>query len=486
MPQESQSVIKSKHVDPSGYFSTRTICALCTPTGGALSVIRVSGEMALSYGEKMTQLDLKTTARSVQRASLKDHHGKTMDHALVTSFVKPKSFTGEDVVEFCTHGSPIVAQKILDELVFLGARIALPGEFSFRAMRNGKVTLSQAEAVNDLIKAENDLMLDLALEKLEGSMNVLLTSIRDQLMQLVTLAEAGIDFSDQDLDEVSLPALRVRLDAVMGQLMDLGSSFSRGNRFAEGIKVSIFGLPNAGKSSFFNALLGEDRSIVSTIEGTTRDVVKEKINLKGAQGVVSFRIADTAGLRRTHDHIESLGIERTLKSARESELLLVVIDSTNPCWEKVSPYFKMAYRPSLKVIGILNKFDLLDAVRDEKGKEKLEELKKQAQESFGVKVQWHAVSSVTLEGVREVADSMVSESELYLDRKPGEMVLTRFEHVQAVEAALECLKRAKNATDIVLFATDVRHGMNALGPLLGETLPDDILGKIFSDFCIGK
>ena len=470
--------MKTRSIDPAGYLSQKTIAALCTPVGGAICMLRISGLDAIRIGEKLAKFSIPaSSARKVKRVFLHSSDGKKLDDAVMVPFFGPASFTGEDVVELFLHGSPIVAQKVLDEVFAEGGRLALPGEFSFRAVKNGKLQLSQAEAIKELIHAENDFALDLALEKLSGTQHVLIEKIQAELMQLNTLSEVGIDFSDQDIDEVSLPRLKGRLDSIISLLRSLGGSFERGKRFVDGIPVSIFGLPNAGKSSFFNALLGEDRSIVSDIAGTTRDVVREKLSLKGPEGYVSFKISDTAGLRKSSDQIEEIGIERSLKSATDSDFILVVVDGKNPALDEVSSFLSRIDLAGKEVLGILTKQDLLS---ENDAKQLLQSVK-----TLPVS-EWSFISSKTSQGIEEAALKMAGLGEKKLARKPGEVVLTQFEHVQAVNRSLECLDRAKSAFDLVLFATDIRHGMNELGPLIGETLPDDILGKIFSDFCIGK
>ena len=473
MPQEWQ-----RASDPAGYLSTRTIAALCSPTGGAICVLRISGEQALKIAEKITHLKIESSQmRFARRVWLRSSSGKKMDDAMMVAFQNPSSFTGEDVVEFFLHGSPMIAQKVLDEVFALGARLALPGEFSFRAVKNGKLTLSQAEAVKEVIAAENDFALDLALEKLSGSQHEHIQKIKAELMQLITLSEVGIDFSDQDIDEVSLPRLRERLRVVQGLLSALYGSFDRGKRFVDGVPVSIFGLPNAGKSSFFNAILGEDRSIVSDIAGTTRDVVREKINLKGSEGYTAFRVSDTAGLRKSADVIEEIGIERSIKAAIESDLILLVIDGADPRTQEVIEFLKSVPREGKMFLGVLTKQDLISP--DQKT------ATEKTVQTLGIQ-SWTWISSKTLVGIHEVAEKMTSVAANQLKRAPGEVLLTRVEHVEAVKIALAALDQASRAEDLALFAADVRHGMNALGPLIGETLPDDVLGKIFSDFCIGK
>jgi tRNA modification GTPase len=480
--QQASDLQKQKHVDSAGYLSNKTIAALCTPTGGAITVLRLSGSNAIKIAEKLSSFKIDLNAeRRAKRVWLSDQN-KKIDDAVMVPYFGPRSFTGEDVVEFFLHGSPIIAQKVLDLIFAEGARLALPGEFSFRAVKNGKMQLSQAEAIKELIAAENDFALDLALEKLSGSQHELIEKIRTDLMQLATLSEVGIDFSDQDIDEVSLPRLRGRLGQIISMLENLGGSFDRGKRFTDGIPVSLFGLPNAGKSSFFNALLGEDRSIVSDIAGTTRDVVREKLNLKGLKGYVTYKLSDTAGLRglkvvQDADKIEQIGIQKTIQTASSSDLVLIVVDGLSPNLEEVESFLQSIQ--GKKTIGIITKKDLVDDASQEEIKlfllSKLSEVKS-----------WTWISSTTLEGVSDVAKEMAIIAEDILIRKPGEVVITQVEHLQAIERSLKCLKEANDCADLVLFATTVRHGMGELGALIGETLPDDVLGKIFSDFCIGK
>lgn len=473
---------KQRHLDPAGYLSNRTIVALCSPTGGALSAVRISGDSAHAISKKLTgaEVDPSDERRAIRRW-LHDHTGARLDDAVVVTYFGPRSFTGEPVVEFFIHGSPIVAQKLIDEAVRLGARPALPGEFSFRAVKNGRMQLSQAEAVKELINAENDFSLSLALDKLSGTQHEFVRKIHEELMQLVTLSEAGIDFSDQDLDEVSLPTLKKRAAGVIALLERLGGSFDRGKRFTEGVPLALFGLPNAGKSSFFNALLGEDRSIVSEIAGTTRDVVREKINLKtdGQEGTtVTFRMADTAGIRKSSDVVEGMGIERSIKSAHEADVLLVVVDGESPELPELRLALGKVDVKQKSVVAIVTKRDRLSPDAQKK-------LKDEIAQRLNV-AEIYLASSTTLEGVHETAVALARIGAERLKRNPGEVLLTQFEHVQAVKRAMQGLKRADQTSDIVLFATEIRHAMNELGPLLGETIPDDVLGKIFSDFCIGK
>jgi tRNA modification GTPase len=478
MQQAWQPASKDRHFDASGYFSNRTIIALTTPTGGALCGLRISGSLAIGIGCSLIGTELThEDHRRARRAWIRDGNGKRLDDCLFLPFFAPHSFTGEDSVEVFLHGSPMIAQRVLEECFRLGARLALPGEFSFRAVKNGKLQLSQAEAIKELIAADNDFSLELALEKLSGSQHQLVESIRAEMLQLCTLSEVGIDFSDQDIDEVSLPRLKDRLKGITQKLKSLLGSFDRGKRFSDGVPVSVFGLPNAGKSSFFNALLGEDRSIVSDIAGTTRDVVREKINLRGSAGQVALRLADTAGLRKSQDLVEGLGIERSIKAAGDSDVVIVVMDGLDPGFDLVKGYLDGIPKNGQDFLFVISKHDMVeDSNRDS--------LVISAERIFASKPL--LISSLSLFGIHEVALRLAELAEGRLKRNPGEVILTQVEHVRAVGETLSILERAESASDLVLFATDLRHGINALGPLIGETLPDDVLGKIFSDFCIGK
>jgi tRNA modification GTPase len=473
----------SPEPDKSGYLSQQTIAALATAVGGAIAVIRISGPRAFEALDRLTGSDTseKSESRKMTRARLSTPAGEMLDDSIFACFRNPESFTGEDVVELHIHGGSFTASRILETLSELGVRQALPGEFSFRAVRNGKMSLSQAQAVADLIGASNEGAVTLALEKLSGSQNQLLASIGTNLRKLAVLGEVGIDFADQDVDEVSLPTLKKQLGPMIATLQQLQSSFDRGSKLQEGVGVAFVGLPNAGKSSFFNALLGEDRSIVSDIPGTTRDVIREKITLRGAQGTVTLRMEDTAGLRTSSDVIEKKGIERSHASAKSADVILFLVDPTEPEaaitaeWRELE---KLTGRSlSKKALGILTKCDLLS-------KDLLSQRQKELK-TLGIET-WIQTSALTGLGISEAAQTIATHCSSLVGRSQGEVLLTRLDQVTAVTAGIEHLDRAGSAPEIDLFASDVRQALHAMGPLIGETLPDDILGQIFSDFCIGK
>jgi len=446
-------------------------------------MIRVSGPRAFQALERLaaTTTISKAAPRMLVRAILTSPQGEILDDALVAKFIGPESFTGEDVVELHLHGSSFVAARVLEVLADQGVRQALPGEFSFRAVRNGKMTLAQAQAVADLINAANDGAVTLAIEKMGGSQNRLISLLATDLRQMAMLGEVGIDFADQDVDEVSLPALIPRVEKIVSSLLALERSYARGHRLQDGVSVVFVGIPNAGKSSFFNVLLGEDRSIVSDIAGTTRDVVREKLTLRGNTRTLTLRLEDTAGLREAADAVEKIGIERSRQAAKNADLVLFLADPTQSTQAALQEWHRLVaiVGPDLskKAIGIVTKADL---VPDEHLRVVIQELA-----TLGLS-SWTPVSSETGQGLELAIERLVEFCESWVHRDPGEVLLTRLDHQQAVAAALEHLRRAQSAPELDLFAADLRQALHALSPLIGDTLPDDILGKIFSDFCIGK
>ncbi len=456
----------------SGYLSTDTIAAIATALGGAIAVVRVSGPQAFFCLPELPQSPFRT----LSRIRLKTPQGEEIDEALFVRFKNPESYTGEDVVEFQTHGGSFVASRLMETLLSQGIRQALPGEFSFRAVKNGKMSLSQAEAVSDLIQSSNASAASLALEKLSGTQNRLIFSLAEKIRTLTTLGEIGIDFSDQNIDEIGLKNLKEKVSEILSSLTDLENSFSRGSKIQEGISTAFVGLPNAGKSSFFNALLGEDRSIVSSHAGTTRDIIREKLTLHGKAATVTLKLEDTAGLRSTQNPVEIEGITRTEKAAHNAELLLFIVDPTQSIEATHEQWLRLG-APAEKTIGIVSKKDLLTPIEISNIRKKLDLFKIPC---------WVHTSIQTGEGIQEAIETITQRCEKWVHRKKGEVLLTRIDHFHAVQGAINHLKRAEKVTESDLFASDVRQALHSLSPLIGDTLPDDILGKIFSEFCIGK
>ncbi len=468
--------LRSPAFDASGYFSERTIVALSTPPGGALAIVRVSGSDAHRAVNALLSLadqERTASARVAHRVTL-THQGRKIDDAILIRYLGNASFTGEDTAELTLHGSPIIAENVIQGILGDGARLAQRGEFSFRAVKNGKLKLTQAEAIGEVIAATNESALEVALEKLSGSEHRLIEELDQTLMQAVTLSELAIDFADQDVESVGLPALKSRVKVVQEKLERLQGSFDRGRRMMDGITLALFGLPNAGKSSLFNALLGEDRAIVSSIAGTTRDVLREKLNLRDASGALTFKLADTAGVRSSLDQIEKLGVERSNAAARDADLVLLVIDAEQPNVARVQEILSTARLGSKPLLGVVTKEDLslvdLASLKD----------------AFPSVSTWVQVSSVTLGGIADLAKELMRLGRSLVARTPQEVVLTKEEHLQAVIEAQKELFTALQTDDAVLFAAGMRHARAKLAPLLGFEVADDVLARIFSQFCIGK
>ncbi len=471
----------------SQYLSHDTIHALATPVGGALSIIRMSGPKARAVLSRLTVGGSeKYPAREVFRTQLvRESHVSgpvdVLDDAVCVYFQAPRSHTGEDLVEFFLHGGAVVAERVLETLTEFGSRQALPGEFSFRAVRNGKMDVGQAEAVADLIAAKNAGAAALALGKMEGSQSNLIRALAEDIRKLSTMGELGIDFADQDVEELSLPVLKTRTQKILATLRNLEGSFDRGEKIQSGVRVAFIGRPNAGKSSFFNALLGEERSIVSETAGTTRDVIRETLNLRGNAGVsVTLRVEDTAGIRAsTADAIEKIGIGRSVKSAKDADLVLLIVNASEASsdWTETLAVWDGVGRPESKTVAVLTMADRVSENVTLKMTEKLRGL--------GVKSVF-AVGSPVLQGIREASLGIVEFCSRFTNREPGEVLLTRLDHLQSVRETITHLERALETEAEDLFAADLRQALIALGPVIGETLPDDILGRIFSEFCIGK
>lgn len=478
--------------DQSGYAATDTIAAVATAVGGAIAIVRISGPEAfelfsklLAQPKQIATAEPRKLYRTQLVSCLAPGESRLLDDVLFAKFVSPESFTGEDLVEVHLHGGAFVVSSVLEHLLAHGARQALPGEFSFRAVRGGKMNLSQAVAVADLIAASNDAAVSLALESLTSGGTETLPLIQNlarDLRQLSVLGAVGIDFSDQDIDEVSLPQLKKKIPPILKTLEHLHFSYRKGSFIQEGVKVAFVGLPNAGKSSFFNALLGEDRSIVSALPGTTRDVIREKLTLRdGAQGV-TLRVSDTAGLRHAdQDSVEQIGIQRSLHAAKECDLLVFLIDATTENLNPALEQWRALGSPSAKAVGIITKCDLLSPDTREAAIHSLNG----RLIPFGIKT-WVCTSSLSLFGIQDAARALAHFCSEWTKRAPGEIVLTRLDQAEAVIAAMQDLRRAESAEEVDLFAADIRQALHSLSPLIGETLSDDILGKIFSEFCIGK
>ncbi len=458
-----------------------TIAAISTAIGEAgISVIRISGKDAIKIADKVFRGKKKleeVKTHTAHYGSIVDSSGKVVDYVVATVFRAPHSYTGEDTVEISCHGGIFVTRKVLETILEAGARLAQPGEFTKRAFLNGRIDLSQAEAIADLIRSATDLAYQSSLSQLEGSLSRKIKKMRDDLINLCSLVELELDFADEDLEFVDKPELANKIREVISEIDELIETFKYGKIYREGIKVVIAGKPNAGKSSLLNALLNENRAIVSNIPGTTRDIIEESLNIDG----VLFRVIDTAGLRETYDIIEQEGVRRAEEQLRKADMILLVIDSTDEIDEQDMRIYhrvlNLAVNESKKCIVVFNKVDLLNGnqIRNEK--------------IVGDFPVVH-ISALTGQGLEKLKKLMVEQSFLGTNRTDSSVVVTNVRHrdalVKAKQSLLYALKSLDEGMSGDLVAVDLRAGLNHLGEIIGEVTTDDILNNIFSKFCIGK
>ncbi|MBO5787541.1 MAG: tRNA uridine-5-carboxymethylaminomethyl(34) synthesis GTPase MnmE [Bacteroidaceae bacterium] len=469
-----------------------TICALATSQGGALNVIRVSGDKAIEIVSGMfsprkgAPLHQRRT-HTVVFGDICPNDTQVLDEALVTIMRAPHSYTGEDTIEISCHASPYITQQILLNLLERGARQATPGEFTMRAFMNGKMDLSRAEAVADLIASTSRASHSLAMNQLKGGFSNELGALRDKLLKLTSLMELELDFSEEDVefaDRRELLALCDEVDAVMSRL---ASSFSVGNAVKNGVPVAIVGETNTGKSTLLNALLHEERAIVSDICGTTRDTVEGVMNLSG----VTFRFIDTAGLRETHDLIERIGIERTIEQLEKSSIALWLIDPTarKEQIEEIASRLLPVCRGK-KLAILVNKCDITDPITLSHAMQTGQEMV----EKYGNHIQWDshdlwAISARQGTNLDRLEEFLVRSAALPAI-STGDVVVTNVRHYEALVRALQNIKEVKqglaNGLSGDLVSEPLRAAIRNLSEILGELTSDEILGNIFANFCIGK
>jgi len=462
-------------------LSADTICALSTPEGvGALAVVRVSGRDAFSVCEKIFTPVGKS--KRLQERPLPAvvfghiHDGDAiLDEAVVTVFGGPKSFSGEDTVEFSLHGSPYIRQRVLQLLVENGARPATEGEFTKRAFMNGKMDLSRAEAVADLIHSESEAEHRVAMRQMRGGFADELRALREKLVNFASLVELELDFGEEDVEFADRSLLKNHVQTVLEKIEHLSASFKLGNVLKKGVPVAILGEPNAGKSTLLNALLNEERAIVSEIAGTTRDTVEDEISIRG----LLFRFIDTAGIRETDDTIENIGIDRALEKAKNAETVLLLADASR--WD-AGLLKELADRVGEKAfILVVNKSDLLDDVQKARIETEIAERFPQWPHVF-----ISAARKTEIEALKELLYTSLDTSALQGDRT----VVTNLRHYEALKRAAEYLQRVLQGLDRHVtgdfLAMDIRQALYHLGEITGEISTDDLLGNIFSKFCIGK
>jgi tRNA modification GTPase len=446
-----------------------TIVAVATPPGpGGIGIVRVSGRDAERIAASVFQATRPAPewkSHRLYRGRLVLQDGRHLDDALAVLMRAPHTYTGEDVLELHCHGSPYVLRRAVDTIVNAGARPAAAGEFTKRAFLNGKLDLAQAEAVADLVAARTVAGAALAAQQLEGGLSRRLAAIREQVIRLKAHLEVQIDFSDEDvgLD----PALPLReIGAARAAVDELVRSFDRGRLVRDGLRLAIVGRPNAGKSTLLNALLGEERAIVTATPGTTRDVIEESADFDGVPVVLS----DTAGLREAPEEVERIGVDRALAAARTADLILLVLDSSEP------PAAVPSDLDGARIVAVLNKSDLPCRW----GQHEIDEL---GRRHPVVKVS--AKERLGLDDLRAVAVTQCG-----VVPRDGEPVLTRERHLQAMSAARDSLDHAADgvqrglAPDLV--AVDVQNALDAIAAVTGAVTSEDVLDSVFREFCIGK
>ena len=439
-----------------------TIVALSTPRGrGALAVIRLSGPDAIAIAQRMglnEVEDRKATLTTLTRP--KDR--EVLDQVLLTCFRAPHSLTGEDVVEISCHGSPAVVRGIIDTTLELGAVLAGPGEFTLRALSNGKINLAQAEAIRDLIAAQTDAAVKQASRQLNGELSVALGPFKEKLIEAIVVLESALEFVEDDLPAVRVQEIEQELTAVSAGVEKLARTFAAGRLLQEGIKVTITGRPNVGKSSLFNSLIERERAIVTDIPGTTRDTLSEAIDLEG----IPVILTDTAGLRETTDGIETLGMERTRRAMGDSDLVLVVLDGSTELGP--SDHDLLTQTENTRRLVVRNKSDL---------------------PGFAASSGCINVSARTGEGLTALRSAILAS--LHNNGvEDGSLLITNARHYdllcstqRELEAARSALREG-HSEELVL--APLHNALRFLGQITGETTTEDILSEIFATFCIGK
>jgi tRNA modification GTPase len=464
-----------------------TIAAISTPLGeGGIGIVRISGKDAIRIAEKIFSAEGRSASggkgdkptsqipsHRVTYGEIADPDtGEVIDEVLLTIFVAPKSYTAEDLVEISCHGGQLVLTKVLEQTLKCGARLAEPGEFTLRAFLNGRIDLSQAEAVAEVIRAKTDLGLRVGMRHLKGDLSEQINSYRDKLINILARLEVEIDFSDEDIESLDRDKVLEEMESIQKELEQLLATYNEGKILREGMNVVIVGKPNVGKSSLLNALLKEDRAIVTPIPGTTRDVISEFANFKG----IPVRLVDTAGYRISKDVIELEGIRRTKIEINEADLLLLVMDTSSEINQEDLDLEKQLKDRNYLIV--FNKIDIapLELIRINQ---------KKINESLIA-----LVSALNGEGLEQLKERIVSSSMISQKEKTQGVLISSLRHKEALNRAKKSLSLAINSLKKNMspefVALDVKAGLDAIGEVVGKTVTDDILNKIFSEFCIGK
>lgn len=458
-----------------------TIIALATPSGaGAIAIIRVSGTGAIALVNNLFKsIHGKNLEKQKSHTILLGHimeGAKTYDQVLVSIFKNPHSYTGEDVVEISCHGSPYIQQQIIQLFLRNGCRMADAGEFTLRAFLNGKLDLSQAEAVADLIASDNEASHQIAMQQMRGGFSSEIKALRDELLNFASLIELELDFAEEDVEFANRDQFKDLLNRIQQVLRRLIDSFAVGNVIKNGIPVAIVGEPNVGKSTLLNALLNEERAIVSEIAGTTRDTIEDEISIGG----LGFRFIDTAGIRETEDVVEGIGIRKTFEKIEQAQVVVYLVDSSQLLVDGVAQLKieieKLKNKnPQKPIIVVINKIDQLQP-------EELATINHQLTTAI-------TLSAKTREGVEDLKNQLLNFVNTGALRN-DETIVTNTRHYDALLKALEAVEKTNLAMEDGvsgdLLSLDIREALDHFGEITGEITSDDLLGNIFANFCIGK
>ena len=479
-----------------------TICAPATiPGTGAISVIRLSGPEALSIADKVVTCNgtplSSTDAYRIRYGTVLDNDGETVDNVLVSVFRAPHSYTGEDSAEISCHASGYIVQTIIGLLLDAGARSAGPGEFTRRAFVNGKMDLAQAEAVADVIAAQDKAAHRVAMNQLKGGYSKELGKLRAKLLKMTSLLELELDFSEEDVEFASRDEMSLLVNDVLHHVSALASSFKRGNAVKNGLPVAIIGPANSGKSTLLNAIIGEDRAIVSDIAGTTRDTIEEVLNVGG----VSLRFIDTAGIRDTEETVEKIGIGRSLKKMQEASIILGILDPArgfSSMRDDVQFFLSNVDLSEQKLILVLNKIDLIKDGNEadlavNKNVIRSNEIVSLI-ENKSIDIPLVKISAKTGEGLVDLMSTLSNKASDLVGTSDSTLVtnLRHYEALRKSEAPLRRVLSGLGATDYGtplppdLIAQDLREALHYIGSIVGEISTDEVLGSIFREFCVGK
>jgi tRNA modification GTPase len=468
-------------------ISQETIVALASPSGaGAIAVIRISGASAITIAEQVFQ---SVSGKAISKQKTHTIHlghivgdGKVYDQVLLSIFKNPYSYTGEDVIEISCHGSTYIQQQIIQLLLRKGCRMAQAGEFTLRAFLNGKLDLSQAEAVADLISSDNEASHQIAMQQMRGGFSNEIAKLREELLNFASLIELELDFAEEDVefaDRTQFKDLLNRIEFVLKRLID---SFAVGNVIKNGIPVAIVGEPNVGKSTLLNALLNEERAIVSDIAGTTRDTIEDELVIEG----IGFRFIDTAGIRETKDVVESIGIKKTFEKIEQAQVVLLLVDGSRLSVETLTgvkiEIEKIRNQFPLKpIVIIINKKDLI-------APEMLSTINQQLTTDNGQPTTVY-ISAKNKEGIEDLKTQLMSFVNTGALRN-NETIVTNTRHYDSLLKALEEIQKVRFGMDTNLssdlMAIDIKQALYYFGEITGEVTNDELLGNIFANFCIGK